>query len=67
MLLNTQILGLRNTKVNVFSFLLKDSEFAILLTNYGGLDGKESACNGGEPALIPGSGRSFGEGNGYPL
>ena len=30
-------------------------------------DGKESACNAGDPDLIPGSGRSPGEGNGYPL
>ena len=30
-------------------------------------DGKESACNAGDPGLIPGSGRSPGEGNGYPL
>ena len=29
--------------------------------------GKESACNAGEPGLIPGLGRSPGEGNGYPL
>ena len=29
----------------------------------GGLDGKASACNAGDPALIPGLGRS-GEGNG---
>ena len=33
----------------------------------GGLDGKESACNVGDPGLIPGSGRSPGEGNGNPL
>ena len=33
----------------------------------GGLDGKESACNAGESGLIPGSLRSPGEGNGYPL
>ena len=25
----------------------------------GGSDGKESACNGGDPGLIPGSGRSL--------
>jgi len=31
-----------------------------------GSDGKESACNTGEPDLIPESGRSPGEGNGYP-
>ena len=29
--------------------------------------GKESACNSGDPRLIPGSGRSTGEGTGYPL
>jgi len=28
---------------------------------------KESACNAGDPGLIPGSGRSPGEGNGNPL
>ena len=33
----------------------------------GGLDGKESACYTGDPGLIPESGRSPGEGNGYPL
>ena len=29
--------------------------------------GKEPACNAGDPGLIPGSGRSPGEGIGYPL
>ena len=29
--------------------------------------GKESACNAGDPGFIPGSGRSTGEGIGYPL
>ena len=29
--------------------------------------GKESACNAGDPGLIPGSGRSAGEGIGYTL
>ena len=33
----------------------------------GGPDGKESACNAGDPGSIPGSGRSPGEGDGYPL
>ena len=33
----------------------------------GGSDSKESACNAGDPGLIPGSGRSPGEGNGNPL
>ena len=29
--------------------------------------GKESACSAGDASLIPGSGRSAGEGIGYPL
>ena len=33
----------------------------------GGSDDKESACNVGDLGLIPGSGRSPGERNGYPL
>ena len=33
----------------------------------GGSGGKEPACNAGEMGLIPGSGRSPGEGNGYPF
>ena len=31
------------------------------------LVGKESACNAGDSGSIPGSGRSLGEGKGYPL
>ena len=33
----------------------------------GGSAGKESACNVGDLGMIPGLGRSSGEGNGYPL
>ena len=33
----------------------------------GGSDGRESAFNVGDPSSIPGSRRSPGEGNGYPL
>ena len=33
----------------------------------GGSGGKESVCNVGDPGLIPGLGRSPGEGNGDPL
>ena len=33
----------------------------------GDADAKESACNAGNLGSIPGSGRSPGEGNGYPL
>ena len=31
------------------------------------LSGKESTCNAEDVVLIPGSGRSLGEGNGNPL
>ena len=33
----------------------------------GGSEGKVSTCNAGDPGLIPGLGRSPGEGNGNPL
>ena len=33
----------------------------------GGSNGKESACNTGDPGSTPRSGRSPGKGNGYPL
>ena len=33
----------------------------------GGSDGKQSACNVGDPGLIPRLGRFPGEGNGSPL
>ena len=33
----------------------------------GGSDGKESACNAGDPGSIPGLGRSPGEGNNNTL
>ena len=33
----------------------------------GGSDGKESACNAGDPGSIPGLGRFLGKGNGNPL
>ena len=32
-----------------------------------GSEGKASACNAGDLGSIPGSGRSYGEGNGNPL
>ena len=33
----------------------------------GGSDGKESTCNAGDSGLMPGTGRTPGERNGYPL
>ena len=34
---------------------------------HGGSDSEEFSCNEGDPGLIPGSERSPGKGNGYPL
>ena len=55
-------------------FVTKEAwNFCILLLDIGyrGLpcssNGKESACNSGDPDLIPGLGRSSGERNGNPL
>ena len=62
--------------------MIKESGFLVSLTSHimsakykrfffrgfpGGSDGQESACNAGNPALIPGLGRSPGEGNDNPL
>ena len=45
-------------------FLYKNG---LLCSIPGGSDGKESSRNVGDPSLIPQSGGSPGEGNGYPL
>jgi len=39
----------------------------IYICIYGSSAGKESACSAGDPALIPGLGRSPGEWIGYSL
>ena len=44
-----------------FSFIRVNKGFS------GGSDSKESACSAGDLGLIPGLGRSPGEGNSYPL
>ena len=48
-----------------------ESELSYCVLSTGGFPdssvGKESTCNAGDPSLIPGSGRSTGEGTGYPL
>ena len=41
--------------------------FYELTQDSGGSEVKASASNAGDPGLIPGSGRSPGEGNGNPL
>ena len=46
---------------------MNQPEVYIRLGFPGGSDGEESACNAEDPGLIPGCGRSPGEGKGYPL
>ena len=52
---------------NLFIDFFFGNTFAHLLGFPGGSHDKESACNVGDLDLIPGLGRSPGEGNGYPL
>ena len=61
-------------RAKLFSELLYLLFFLFLAKSYlsfrvflGGSDSKESALSAGDPGLIPGSGRSPGEGNGSPL
>ena len=54
------------------SLVVKHSKQSLFTTKRkkgcpGGSGGKDSACHAGFPGSIPGSGRSPGEGNGYPL
>ena len=53
--------GLRTLVENVFNTISWKSGFP------GSSDGKVSVCNAGDPGLIPGLGRSPGEGNGSIL
>ena len=54
--------------INYFSlFFLVDFSFTLSMGFPGSSAGKESACKSGYPGLIPGSGRSTGEGIGYQL
>ena len=57
-----------SSSIFIFSCLsFKYVEFILIWGFPGGSDGKVSACNVGDLGLIPGSGRSLGEGNSYPL
>ena len=51
--------SLTNTEIYVLSTMLHNFN--------SGSDGKASVYNARDPGLIPGSGRSPGEGNGIPL
>ena len=51
-----------------FVFLPSTYQYLAVYTGFpGGLDGKESDCNAGDLGLIPGLGRSPGEGHGNSL
>ena len=50
-----------------FHFYQIDPQISLTCGFPGGSDGKESACNAGDPGSIPGLRRSSGEGNGNPL
>ena len=52
---------------DVHGFRLSFGDNAPDLRFPGSSDGKESACNAGDPGSIPGSERSPGEGNSSPL
>ena len=59
-----QNLSLIRSHLFIFAFVF----FLLEVRGFsGGSGGKESACNAGDPGLIPESGRSPGEGNGNPL
>ena len=62
------VLPLCRLRIKV-TFLFPLSSISVFLNSGfpGGSEVKASACNAGDPGLIPGSGRSPGEGNGNPL
>ena len=49
------------------SLILLSQEIYVFVGVPGGSEGEESTCNAGYLSSIPGSGRSPGEGKGYPL
>ena len=49
------------------SVILRTNDKLCFINFPGGSDGKVFAYNAGDPCSIPESGRSPGEGNGYPL
>ena len=52
---------------NSYSERERERNFTHISFITSGSAGKESACHAGDPGLIPGTGRSPGEGIGYPL
>ena len=61
-----KIFEITYTTKDLYPEYLKNSQKSIVKIP-GGSDGKASAYSAGDVGLIPGSGRSPGEGNGNPL
>ena len=59
------VLGQPEIQMNCWMTVLVNMAFTTPFPD--GSDSKKSACNVGDPGLIPGSGISPGEGNGKPL
>ena len=59
--------NIRNCFLQCFVYLLVEKGILLLYTFPCSSVGKESACNAGNPGLIPGLGRFPGEGNDNPL
>ena len=59
--------ALKTITVSSSSFFFLKQVPVLLMGSPGGSEGKESACNAGDLGLIPGLGRSPGEGNGILL
>ena len=57
--------GLKNQMVALYSSFKEPPNCSLVFPDSS--VGKESACNAEDPGLTPGSGRSVGEGIGYPL
>ena len=64
MLITCSFLGVLT---KIFFFFNKDFGWCVTGDFPGGSESKDSACNAGHASLIPGLGRSLGEGNGHPL
>ena len=63
------ILEINPSSVALFANIFSHSEGHLLILFIASHSsvGKESACNAGDPGSLPGSGRSTGEGIGFPL
>ena len=65
-IIKTELRVLTND-LSLLLLLLSPDKFVVLFSSPGGSDGKESACNVGDPGSIPRWGRSPGEGPGNPF